>query len=572
MDILKSYHFNFLLLINKYILLFNYIENLNQKKILNNIKSFIDKIKDIFITYELKDKKTKILEILISYFEKLVHEELYNLLDENDRDFIMKEIEKKAYNLCKTSTESYTQNPDLADENETQKEIIREKDNKNELGNENFNNHKTILDLEKKINNKILVIFNEIEKNIKSSIKEYQSYSEFITYDLDQKFDEKLNIYKRSIEGKIKESIKESLKEIKIDNHVYENINSLIKNHIDNIKSIHNPHFENLENIDRKIDYKIDESKFELRNKLNSEIESKIKLLGTIFNENIQSVFKNINENLDTNKNDLMRILDEKINNFNKNNFSMVFDKELNEIKLCYFNETITSCKINIKGLIGPKGPEGRVGQKGDTPIFRKVSFADERRLKFIIQDKESIYEIVSEESMPCGPSGPKGDRGEPGKTNILLKWDQDDVMKVDGENKDSLIFLKSLCVGETSHCLKDNSLAVSGAVCYNSNSFAIGNKSKTLDNESIAFFGTCIGKKAFSYRADNVDENTFQIGQKEKNTYNLNNVSISSKEINFECDSFSVKGSKVNISKFKELEDKINTLEKKMIDILRKI
>ena len=52
------------------------------------------------------------------------------------------------------------------------------------------------------------------------------------------------------IENKIKESIKDSLKDIKIDSYVYENINSLIKNHIDNIKNLHAPQSENLENID----------------------------------------------------------------------------------------------------------------------------------------------------------------------------------------------------------------------------------------------------------------------------------------------------------------------------------
>ena len=271
MENLKSYQSKFLLLINKCILLFNYIDNFNQKNILNNIKSFIDKIRDIFVTYELKDKKNKILEILINYFEKLVDEDIYNLLDEKERYFIMKDIEKKALNLCNSNNSTTEQQIEKKERIESQtNNLVNDQLNNN-------NNPKNLLDLETKINNKILVIFNEIEKNIKSSVREYQSYSEFITYDLDQKFDDKLNLYKRNIENKIKESIKDSLKDIKIDSYVYENINSLIKNHIDNIKNLHAPQIENLENIDRKIDNKIDESKYAIRNHLNNEIEAKIK-------------------------------------------------------------------------------------------------------------------------------------------------------------------------------------------------------------------------------------------------------------------------------------------------------
>jgi len=547
MDILKSYQSNFLLLINKCILLFNHIDNNNQQKILANIKSFIDKIRDIFINYELKEKKKKILEILINYFEKLIDEEITGLLDIEERDIILKEIETQLYKT-----------------NLGNQENIRNQENPN-------NETKHLVDLEKRINNKIMTIFNEIEKNVKSSVKEYQSYSEFITYDLDKKFDDKLNSYKKNIELKIKESLKETLN--------YENLNNIIKNHIDNIRNIHQPKNENidfdLEKIGEKLNSKIDESKIELREGLNSEIEHKIRVVGNIFNEHIQSVFKNLNENLIENKSELLKIFDEKINLFNvfnKNNFSMIFDKENNEIRLNYFNEQISSCKLNIKGLIGPKGPDGKPGLKGDTPLFRKVCFDNDRKLKFIIQDNNSIYEILSEECFPIGPAGPRGEKGEPGRTNIELKWEQENVMKIDAENKDSLIFLKSLCVGENSHCLKDNSLSVGGAVCYNNNSFAIGKSSKTLDSESVAFFGSCIGKKAFSYRADNVDENTFQIGQKDKNIYNLNNININSKEINMECETFNIKAANINISKIKELEDKIILLEKKVVDILRKI
>jgi len=45
----KSYEFNFFFLINKCLLLFNYINNEYQKEILNEIKLFINKKKEIFL-------------------------------------------------------------------------------------------------------------------------------------------------------------------------------------------------------------------------------------------------------------------------------------------------------------------------------------------------------------------------------------------------------------------------------------------------------------------------------------------------------------------------------------------
>ena len=192
--------------------------------------------------------------------------------------------------------------------------------------------------------------------------------------------------------------------------------------------------------------------------------------------------------------------------------------------------------------------------------------------MKLIIQESNKIYDVVSDDIIPSGPKGIQGERGDPGKTLIDLKWNQDNVMRLDEDNKDSLIFLKSLCVGEKSHCIKDNSLSVGGGICYHNNSMAIGPNSKTLDSESIALYGSCIGKKSFAYRANNIDENTIQFGLKEKNDYNVNSFNIISKEINLECGTFKIKTNKYENTKFLELEERIILLEKKIVDILRKI
>ena len=241
-----------------------------------------------------------------------------------------------------------------------------------------------------------------------------------------------------------------------------------------------------------------------------------------------------------------------------------------------YRNEVISSSKINIKGLIGQRGPDGKDGKdgfKGDTPIIRKISITEDNKIKFIIQDNNTnIYEVISNDTIPCGKQGIQGIRGEPGKSTLDLRWNQDNVMRIDEENNNSLIFLKSLCVGDKSHCLKDNSIAIGGAKCYQSNSFSIGNNAKTLDTESIGLYGSCVGKRAFSYRADNVDEDVIQFGKKDKANYNINSFNIMSKEIVFDCDSFKIKANKYENSKIRELEDRIIYLEKKIVEILKKI
>jgi hypothetical protein len=628
MDNLKSYEFIFLYLINKCILLFKYIENRYQKDILYDIKLFINKLQYVFSSSDFENninKKNKILEILIEYFEKIIETKIYKLINCPDKELIIREIEKKALYICEkndidnndpikqNNDDSIKQNNDDSIKQNNDDFIKKNKEEFNEkydinkkinnnlsnkfnndvIKNNNISEYKDLVDFENRINNKIKNIFYEIENNIKKSLKEYFVHTEYVEYDLDKKFNEKIqnnNIY---IENKIKEYFKTDL--VKDNDKIYNYINDLLKDQIKDIyfyieniintsplKNINETIDKNNEIIDYKIlelekntNYKIETSNFELKKKIINEIENKIKLLGNIFNENIKEIFNNLNTKILENEHDLIKIINEKITNnieFNKNNFNIIFDKENTEIQLYYYNELITSTKINIKGLIGPKGPQGNKGDSGYTPVIRRVQFTDTNKIKFIIQENDNIYEVISDNNLPLGPQGIPGERGLPGKTYMDLKWNQENVMRIDDDIKDSLIFLKSLCVGDKSHCLKDNSLAIGGAKCFQNNSFAIGVNSKTLDSESIALFGSCVGKKSYSYRADNVDENMVQFGKKEKNNYNINSFDIISKEINIDCDIFKIRANKYENNKIKELEEKMITIEKKLMEIYKKI
>jgi len=560
----KSYEFIFLYLINKCILLFKYIDNNNQKDILYEIKIFINKLNEIFSTADFKnndEKKNKILEILINYFEKIIDEKIYNLITDINRDTIISEVEKIALNICENNEKKNKVNTSLKDAlNDPLKDALNDPLNKTTLDNKvnksfsennldnkinNSLNKNELIELENKLNNKVITIFNEIEKNIKISLKNYIEHTNYVEYDLDKKFNSKLDNYILKIEDKINELLRNDL----INNKVYE----YIRNQINSI-------YEYIENI--------------RNNDINKHIEDKIRLLGNIFNDNIEDIFNKLDKRVIDNEEKFKKYMDEKINNsnFNKNKFNIIFDKDINEIKLYYHDNEIASTKLNIKGLIGPKGPVGNKGDNGETPIIRKIKFDQNNKLKFIIQENNNIYEVISDESIPLGPRGLQGERGECGKSVMDLKWNQDNVMRIDEDNKGSLIFLKSLCVGDKSHCIKDNSLSIAGGKCYQNNSFAIGSNSKTLDLDSIAIFGTTIGKRAFSYRADNVDENSIIFGKKEKNDYNINSIQLISKEINLECDSLKIKTNKYENNKLKELEERLIFIENKIVDILKKI
>ena len=580
MDNYKSSEFTFMYLMNKCLLLFKYIRYNEQKEILNDIKIFINNLKYTFSITEYKNidyniKKTKILEILIDYFQIIIDTKIYNYIDEFNKDKLISEIEKQSLEICydnekKLNDKKYEMINKNSDMNFNMDKTI-EKNNANNDKTNNANNDKTnieLLELEKRINCKIKTLFYDIENNIKLSLKDYLIKNENIELELNKKIMNNNLI----IENKLKEMM---------DHYIYNknNFQSNFQSSIE-LKDFIKYQIEDIYNyINNKIKNINNENTNQNTNQ-NTNFENKILLLGNIFKDNIEKIYNNLNNRIIDNENifnnkildnekDFINLIEER---FNKYNFNIVFDKEDNEIKLYYLNELVTSSKINIKGLIGPKGPAGNKGDKGETPIIRKVKITEDNKIKFIIQENNNIYDIISDETIPKGPQGDKGLKGDPGKSVMDLKWNQENVMRIDEENNNSLIFLKSLCIGEKSHCLKENSMAINGGICYQNSSLAFGNHAKTLDDESIALFGSTIGKKSFSYRSDNVDENCIKFGKKEKNNYNINNYSISSKEIDLECDILRIKTNNYENNKFKEFEEKIIYIEKKVNDILKKI
>jgi hypothetical protein len=226
----------------------------------------------------------------------------------------------------------------------------------------------------------------------------------------------------------------------------------------------------------------------------------------------------------------------------------------------------ISSIKLNVKGMIGPKGP---VGQMGKTPKIKKIRFTHDGRVKFIIESENEMgiqeYEIESEERVPSGPPGPKGEKGDPGTIFTEMKLNEKSILRVDHENLNNVVIMKSLCVGEDSHCLQDKSLAIGGGVSMRSESLSLGKNSKTSDYQSIAFYGTTHGKNAFAYRAQGVNDNEVRFGQEKGD---IEKFEIKTKKFVIDAEEIELKGKMV----IQALETKIQNLEKKIQDLQRRL
>ena len=569
MQISENNEINFVFKINKITHLLNHIDVYYQKEILQDIKKYNNKINSILDNqnYENEESKKKVLyNHLNKYLDTIINDQLGYLIETyhpDNKHQIFIDAEKK-------SIKSLNLNNNQSDLNKkVDNSVNKLKNNFNEnVKLEYDDNLNTILD------QKINCFFSQIKTDLLYNVQN------IIDKKIEDNWSDNNTQSSNYIHKKIKEFLKLFLKNDKIYNNIseqmntelnklYEQFNKFTKQQTDLeflIQKYVTNNEEKINNIEKKVIKDI-----------NSNLENKIILLTDIFNKTMKSSIENIsssNNNIDERQ--IMKNIENKIlhnNNFSKNNFEIKFDKENNEIQLYYFKDLITSTKINIKGLIGPKGQQGVKGDKGDITIVRNIEINPDETIKFTMQNDTSIYEINSDNKIPRGIRGEKGnigEKGDPGDVNINLKWNQENVMKLNKENSNNITFLKSLSIGENSHCIKNDSMSIGNSICYGNNSIAIGNKSKTMNSNSIAFFGNTLGKNSFSYFAEDVDENCVKFGHKEHNKYNIENISLKAKQIVLDCDDLILKDNNFKNNKLIELEEKIEYLIKE-INILKK-
>lgn len=371
--------------------------------------------------------------------------------------------------------------------------------------------------IQNKISENMKSQYDELYKHINKSLQESLKNTNTIEDQLNERMDNKMNNYITDVNETIKESI----------------FNIIEKN-----KELKNWRDEFMIQIR-------DSSNSQMKQLVNNEVENKIKVLSSIFQTNITEYFEKISSKISEYQSNTTPLL---------NQLHLQFSKDQNEIQLLHSDHLISSIKLNIKGMIGPKGPQGK------SPKIKSIKFGSDSKVIFTIEGdgNSGDYEVLSDSSIPVGPPGPKGDKGEPGTIYNDLKYQDYTVFRVDMENNNQIILLKSLSIGDNSHCLQDNSLAIGGATCYKSESLSIGRRSKTCDNQSIALYGITTGKNSFAYRSTNVDDNQVKFGDTKND---IEKFEIHSKKIVLNADYIELLGN-IKIQKY---EDRLQQLEQQM-------
>ncbi len=673
----------FIYCIHKTLLSFTHLKKREQKLVINDIQTFINKLTLLIQNQNIlspQEKRLKIIDVLVKYLDKLFKYQIFHFIPLDNKDELLNEIEFDA----KESTlhhlkKIYKNNPTDSTENKN-KENIQEEDlttNIEYIDNENINitnnneELKTNLeDLNINYNSNDNLNFNNDNNNYnykeitdktweewqKICIQKCELYFERNMRILEDKWVQKILDCKRSIgqidvemdkkveigirskfiemENQIKKFIRESLTKVhkletenqdktnqfiqktKVEfneliqekiatnmkgqfeqlyshlndsfqetmrnvNKIEDLLNERMSERVDDyIKEINNKLKDNFQLIIEKnkewkswkdefvLKYQNDFNKSQenIHNDLSRELENKLNLLSSLFQTNLNEYFEKITKKINEHQQEFINTYSNQSSLTTSNNslslnpdlFNLLhlqFSKDENEIQLCHKNKVISSIKLNVKGMIGPKGPQG---VQGKAPKIKSIKVNNDLKIVFTIEGDNGDYDLISNEKIPQGPPGPKGEKGEHGVVYNDLKFDNENVIRIDPENNNQVILLKSMSIGDKSHCLQDNSLAIGGATCYKQESISIGRMSKTCENQSIALYGTTTGRNAFAYRATNVDDNQVKFGNT-KNDINL--YEINSKKILLNSEQIEIIG-KIKIQHY---EDKINELERKI-------
>ncbi len=433
--------------------------------------------------------------------------------------------------------------------------------------------------MEIRIKSNFIEIENQIKKCIRDSLTQLykiegetvdkmdgtiRETKEFFEKWIQQRFEDEMKHHFDELYQYMNTSLQESMKSLqKIEGTISERMDDRMEEVIQDIYEKLKDNFKMLIQKNHEMtDWKEEWEKNQLRQKdemktsIQREFEDKLQKLSQVFHTNFSEI--------------IQKIHDEKLKNSSKpidlGTFHLDYNQHDHQINLIHNQDIISSIKLNVKGMIGPKGPQGLSGKP---PKIKKVRFSHDGRVKFLIEgDQESgieEYEVESEERVPSGPQGPKGEKGDAGTIFTEMKLNEKSILRVDHENLNNLVVMKSLCIGEDSHCLQDKSLAIGGGVVMRSESLSLGKNARTSDYQSVAIYGTTHGKNAFSYRAQGVNDNEVRFGQ-EKN--DIERFEIKTKRFVIDADEIEMKGKVV----IQALETKIANLEKKIQDLQRRL
>ncbi len=556
---------DFVYLLNKCSMLYIYLDKSTKKDVLLNIKDFINKLHNTFNqNIELQNlnndlKKEKILHYLIPYLNKLTTNFMIEhiIIDENKKELLIKEIDISSLsNARKLLKEDNIQNNYVEKTDNIQNNYVEKTDIKKDKVEEQIN--KVTHKITNHIDDKMISLYNELNKFFEMKFN-------VINDDLN-KSNEKLKSNINLLENELNENILN-----KFENQKSENIThlSFISQKIyEEIEKYNGSYLEN--NYDKIRDEIRDKIMYDLENIMKNEISSKVERLTHILNKNLETSLKHSTQ---LTYDEIKEFVNKKIEEYEcliKNTpYTLVFDKYSNTIKL--MNNTNILSSISLPLLKGDKGDKGDCCQ---VPIFKNLDVSKDGFITLIVQDENRSYELKSANKINIPTpqtvyipqnntlnNNNKEVKEIVNTTKIIhdLNFDKSHVMRLEDQ---SLIILKSLSIGENSHCIKSNSLAIGGATTFQEQSLALGSKSQTLSKNSIALFGSTSGENSFAYNAQNVPSNQFIIGNNSDNLYNIQKISLNAEYINLNSKNISIK---LYDEKIKVLENKIELLEKEI-------
>ncbi len=517
-------------LLHKCSLLYIHLDSNTKRDVLHHIRDFILKLQNRFdVEAQLKEldpeaKRKKVLSILIPYLQQLTSGFMVEHIqvDEEKKEFLIHEIDvssrKKIYEISDTSTSS----------------------------------------------NKAP----EIKEEKKSIMKEHMVFvTQKITNHIDEKVvllqDELNRFFEKKFESLKSENHKDLHHHTKEISHSFEKIRTQIQDEIYQLLLDKNQSYLH-ENYDKIRDEIRDKIMYDLERNMKDEIYQKVEKLTHILNKSLEA---SLQRSTQLSQEEIQEFVSNKIHEYEcmiKNTpYMLHYDKVYNTIQFRNGNDVISS--ITLPPLpVGVPGPPGPTGAAGSTPKFQKLDVSKDGYLSIVVQDEKGSYELRSSNPIPI-------QKEKDGEKEVIhttttksvhdLSFDKAHVMRLDSNYSNTLIILKSLSIGEHSHTLRPNSVAIGGATCFQEHSLALGEKSQTLSKNNIALFGSTSGENAFAYMAHNVGAHQWVVGeQKSQDSYNIQKIVLNANEIQMNGNHVSIRAYD---EKIKSLESKIAVLER---------
>jgi hypothetical protein len=595
---------DFVYLISKCSMLYIHLDIDTKRGVLDSIKEFIEKLQHSFLensvlkSLDQQQKKEKILSALIPFLQNLTTNymiEHITLYDNEKRDFIIKDIEISSYNQAKRAIPIDAVSPSSDDLRcsrvEDPRYSLDPKDPKRVVISKNTEKSEsappTNADWGK-------------EERIKGVIKEkMDGFTEKVTSHIDQKVVDLYDEIQRYFEKKFaieNEKVEKGLSRGLGDHRDYakrymDDVTRMIREEIAEYVEGRNEAFVE-ENYGRVRDEIRDKVEMDLETLVKSEISAKVEKLTHILNKNLES---SIQKATSLNYDQIQEFVETKIHEYEymiKNTpLTLSYDKSTHTLHLIHTGHgeegesgmVLSSIQLPAvagpAGPAGPQGPQGVAGPMGPqgasglSPVLKNLDITRDGHLSVMVQDSQGTYELKSLNRlpMPSVNSSSIPQTQSQAQTQVVekrvsvqeLNFEREHVMRLDSHNENTLIILKSLSIGENSHCVKPNSVAVGGATCFQENSLAIGPKAQAIARNSVALYGSTSGENAFAYRATNVPSNQLVMGSAHKEEgYNIQKIVLNAEHIHLNSNNIRISAYE---EKIRGMEAKIEQLEKMM-------